>query len=343
MYPHRTGSEGEQYPTLSPSLRFNLSGQDGNESTNKQTVTESGKKYLLIVNPAASSGKTMKALPQLERLLQDRDVSFEFHFTNEPWHAVELVQTLGQAFDVVVSVGGDGTVNEIINGLPELKKPLGMIPIGTGNDFARSCNIPHDDLAEAVDILLRENVKYLDVGEINGRRFINALGMGFEGRSNDIGIVLSFIKGSARYLLAIAYTFFTYRRIPMKIILDDDLTLETDTFLISVGNGWNVGGGLRLTPQARLDDGYFDVSYIERISRWRILTNFYRLFNGTITELDEIQTFRAKTLSIESPISIPLHLDGEMLPGDRTRLLVTLHPHEQPVIGNWDHDPRDST
>ncbi len=301
---------------------------------------EQSKRYLLIVNPAGGSGRTMDALPEIERLLRAQSVTYEFHFTQEPLHAVELVKELAPQFDVIVSVGGDGTINEILNGLPDLDKPLGMIPIGTGNDFARSCLVPHDDLEKDVEILLNHDVRMVDVGEVNGRRFINVLGMGFEGRSNDIGRMLTFIKGAVKYLLAIVYTLITYRRIPMKITLDDDTTLETDTFLISVGNGWNVGGGLQLTPQARLDDGWFDVTYIEKISRWTIISNFHRLLNGTITDLEEVQTYRAKKLLVESPLSIPLHLDGEVLPGERRHLEISLHPQAQPVIGNWSADPR---
>ncbi|NOZ75531.1 MAG: hypothetical protein GXO90_09210, partial [FCB group bacterium] len=90
-----------------------------------------------------------------------------------------------------------------------------------------------------------------------------------------------------------------------------------------------------------LDDGVFDVSYIKKISRWTIIINFYRLLNGTITELEEVKTYRAKKIIIDSPRSIPLHLDGEVLPDERRHLEISIHPHAQPVIGNWDADPRD--
>jgi len=303
--------------------------------------TKNQKRYLLIVNPAGGSGRTMNALPEIEKLLRERGVEYAFHFTYEPLHAVELVKELASEFDVVVSVGGDGTINEILNGLPDFDLPLGMIPIGTGNDFARSCVVPYDDLEKAVEILLNHDVRNLDVGEVNGRRFINVLGMGFEGRSNDIGRVLTFIKGSFKYILAIAYTLVTYRRIPMTISINGEAPIKADTFLISVGNGWNVGGGLQLTPKARLDDGHFDISYIRKISRWRIIANFYRLLNGTIDELHEIQSFQATELVVDSPVSIPLHLDGEVLNDERKHLEIKLYPQEQPVIGNWSADPRE--
>lgn len=303
---------------------------------------KSSRRYLLIVNPVGGNGRTLKMLPQIEYYLRQRNIRYEFHFTQEPLHATDLVRDLAGDFDVVVSVGGDGTINEIINGLPDFNLPFGMIPIGTGNDFARSCLVPHDNIESAIEILLRHDVKQIDTGEVNGYRFINAFGVGFEGRTNDIGRKLMFIKGASRYILAIGYVFCTYRKIPMKVSFDEH-EFFTDTFLVSVGNGWNVGGGMQLTPKAKLDDGVFDICYIPHIARWRIVTNFHRLKNGTITTLDEIQTFQTDSLRIESSEPIPVHLDGEQLRGDRTHLDIRIHPTSQAVIGDWSADERFTT
>ncbi len=300
-------------------------------------MTKSNHRYLLIVNPAAGSGRTMKALPEIEHQFRQHKMNYEFHFTQEPVHATELVKELADGFDVVVAVGGDGTINEIINGLPEFKKPFGLIPIGTGNDFARSCCIPHDEIAKAVNILLADNRKQVDIGDVNGNRFINVLGMGFEGKASSNALKLSMLKGSFKYILAIAWTLVFYKRIPMKIQFND-LSLDEDTFLISVGNGWNVGGGLQLTPKALLDDGLFDICLVRDITRRKVIANFTRLTNGTIDILDEIEIYQTNQLTISSPEPIPLHLDGEQLAGDRTNLVIKLLPQMQQVIGNWD-DP----
>jgi len=296
-------------------------------------------KYLLIVNPAGGSGRTMTALPEIEKLMNDRNVDFEFHFTKEPYHATDIVSRKGKDFDVIVSVGGDGTINEIINGLPDINKPLGIIPIGTGNDFARSCCIPYDNIEEAINILLNNDVKKVDVGEVNGYRFINVMGMGFEGRSSEVGRALTFLKGPLKYLIAIGYTLFSYKRIPMKVQIDDIL-LEGDTFLVSVGNGWNVGGGLQLTPKAILDDGLFNICYVENISKIRIVSNFTRLYDGTISEIEEMNVYQGKKISIESTKQIPLHLDGEVLRGDCSKLEISIIPKAQKIIGNWVGDTR---
>lgn len=297
------------------------------------------KKYLLIVNPEAGSGKTMKVLPQIENILRAKKVDYEFHFTQEPMHATELVKEIGYKFDVLVSVGGDGTINEVLNGVPDFNIPFGMIPIGTGNDFARSCSIPYDSIEEAIQILLNNDVKNIDVGEVNGRKFVNVLGMGFEGQVNWNGRKIQFIRGSIRYIIAIAFTLFAFKRMPMKLTLGRK-KYEDDIYLVSIGNGWNVGGGLQLTPKAKLDDGVFDVCYVKHISKWRIITNFSKLMKGTIEELEEIEIYQAKTIKVESTADIPFHFDGEVFPEKTKKLNIKLHPQVQPIIGNWQGDKR---
>ncbi len=296
-------------------------------------------RYLLIVNPEAGSRRTMQALPQIDSIMRREQAEFEFHFTEKPGHATELVKEFGDRFDVIVSVGGDGTINEVLNGLPDLNKPLGMIPIGTGNDFARSCCIPHDSVEDAIRILLANDVKKVDIGEVNGRRFINVMGMGFEGRANEVGRKLGFITGALRYLLAIGYTFITYRRIPVRLTFGDTV-LDSDLFLTSIGNGWNVGGGLQLTPKAKLDDGLLDICYLEQISRLRIIAVFSRLYDGTIDTVREVANFQADEITIECKKHLPIHIDGEQMTLVDGKCTVKVHAGTQAVIGNWSADTR---
>ena len=299
-------------------------------------------RYLLIVNPEAGSRSTMKALPDIERLMRARHAEFEFHFTKERDHATELVREVGSEFDVIVSVGGDGTINEIVNGMPDLHKPMGIIPIGTGNDFARSCSLPIGDLEAAVDVLLAHDAKNIDVGEVNGRRFINVMGLGFEGRANDIGKMLPFLHGTPKYLIAIGGTYLTYRRMPLEIMFND-VVIDEKVFLLSIGNGWNVGGGLQLTPKAVLDDGLFDVGYLQNITRFRILQVFSKLYDGTIDTVPEVEMFQTKELSIRSDRPIPAHIDGESFYPVQKEFKVRLIPKAIEIIGNWSADTRFSS
>ena len=299
----------------------------------------SAHRSLLIVNPEAGSRSTMKALPDIERLLQARNTEFEFHFTKERGHATELVKQVGSGFDVIVSVGGDGTINEIINGMPDLNKPMGILPIGTGNDFARSCSIKIGDLEAAVETLMAHDVKKVDVGEVNGRRFINVMGLGFEGRANDIGKMLPFLHGTPKYLIAIGGTYLTYKRMPLTVKFNDHV-IDEKVFLLSIGNGWNVGGGLQLTPKAKLDDGVFDVGYLQNITRFRILQVFSKLYDGTIDTVPEVEMYQTKELTIESELPIPAHIDGESFDPVQKEFKVHIIPAAQEIIGNWSADHR---
>ena len=300
---------------------------------------KSDHRYLLIVNPEAGSRSTMKALPDIERLLRARNADYEFHFTKQRGHATELVKEIGSGFDVIVSVGGDGTINEIANGMPNIDKPLGIIPIGTGNDFARSCSFKIGDLESSIDVLLAHDVKDIDVGEVNGRRFVNVMGMGFEGRANDIGKILSFLRGTFKYLIAIGGTYLTYRRMPLEIKFND-IEINDKVFLVSIGNGWNVGGGLQLTPKAKLDDGLFDICFVENISRWRILKVFGKLYDCTANEVDEMQAYQTKELTVKSSLPIPAHIDGESFDPVQKEFNIKIIPGALKIIGNWSADSR---
>ena len=249
---------------------------------------------------------------------------------------------MGDRFDVIVSVGGDGTINEIINGMPELDMPLGIIPIGSGNDFARSCCIPHDSVSEAIRILIQGDARRLDVGSVNGRFFINAMGLGFEGQVNAVCQRLTKVRGALKYLAGIGIVFLTYRRVSINLT-STEFSSDGPVFLVSIGNGWNVGGGLQLTPHAQLDDGLLDICFIKAISRWRIISNFSRLTDGTIRDLPEIQYFRTNSLTIECSKPVPVHADGEQLSHLANKIEICLHPGAQSIIGNWIVDSRTSS
>ncbi len=296
-------------------------------------------RYLLIVNPEAGSRSTMKALPEIERLFRERKAEYEFHFTKDKGHATQLVKEVGSGFDVIVSVGGDGTINEIVNGMPELNKPMGIIPIGTGNDFARTCSIEIGNLEAAVDVLLAHEVKKIDIGEVDGRRFVNVLGLGFEGMANDYGAVLSFLKGTPKYLLAIGGAFLTYRRMPLRVKFND-MEMDEKVFLLSVGNGWNVGGGLQLTPKAVIDDGFFDICYVRNITRFRIIQAFTKLYDGTADQVPEVEMHQTKELEIMSDQFIRAHVDGESFDPKQKSFKISLIPKAQEIIGNWSADTR---
>ncbi len=297
------------------------------------------RRYLLIANPHGGGGKVSKVLSQVEAELDQRSIEYKTMQTEAPEHATDLARTFGKEYEVVVTVGGDGTINEVVCGLNGSNIPIGIIPVGTGNDFARTCFIPIGNANKAVDTLLAHDVKDCDVGLMNGKLFISVVGIGFEGATNTNLQKFKFLQGQLRILVGIIYTFSTYNNIPLRISVNGE-QIDGDAWMLCIGNGWNTGAGLQVTPRAKVDDGLLDLSFIKNISKFKVLRSFPKLFNGTIEEIDELESYRASEVVIESGVPIPAHIDGELLDPYPTRIEIKVLRGAQPVIGNWAADQR---
>ncbi|MEE9166237.1 MAG: diacylglycerol kinase family protein [Candidatus Neomarinimicrobiota bacterium] len=288
---------------------------------------------LIIANPGGGRGRTLKRMPHFTSLLDEANEDYQVRWTEAPKHATEIATEEMEKFDLVVAFGGDGTVNEIANGLIGSDTPLGIIPLGTGNDFARSCGIPLR-IEEAARLLVKGVRKEIDVGTVNGRFFTNVVGVGFDARVNRESLKTAWLKGTALFLWATLKTLAKYESIPMRIELDNEVIEET-TYLLCVGNGWSVGAGLKLTPDALLDDGTFDVCHVSDISSMKVVMNFPKLFNGNINDIDEVTSHRSRRIDIQSEVPFPVHIDGEIPDGETTDLHIEIIPKGLSVIGNW--------
>ena len=172
----------------------------------------------------------------------------------------EITKAAVNDYDFITAFGGDGTVNEVVNGLAGSETPLGVLPIGTGNDLARSCGIPLTP-EKAVDALINGTPRKIDLGTFNGRYFSNVVGIGFDGYSSKESRKITKLRGTLVYIWVVLKTLKKYSSIEMSIELDND-SIQGPTYLISVGNGWSVGGGMQLCPQAIIDDGEFNICHI---------------------------------------------------------------------------------
>lgn len=271
------------------------------------------KQILVIVNPAASRGGVIKALEKVRSLTREHKdyCSFDFMITENPEHATELTRSHASEHDVVAAFGGDGTVNEVVQGLVGSTTPLALIPFGTGNDFARSAGIPLN-LESAINLICRGTASPCDVGFVNGRYFINAVGIGFDGRTNYEAGQIRWLRGPLAILLAILRTMRYWKAVPMIVTVDNEVISGT-TYLVDIGNGSSVGGGLKLTPQARINDGILSVCHVGNISPMKIIMNFGRLKNGTVEEMQEVSIYYGSNITVESEMPMPVHVDGEVL------------------------------
>ncbi len=286
--------------------------------------------YYFIVNPASGRGKGLSIGRELEERLQYLDLDYQVVYTKAPGHAIRLAAKAVDSFECIVAVGGDGTLNEVVNGMAESKSKLGLLPVGSGNDFARAVSL-ETKLDRALNTLLRGQSRAVDLGKANGRYFHNGLGVGFDAHVVFTSLHVKRLRGNAIYLYSVLRTLLKYRPIPLHMSFNNQ-THTSDYFMVTVGNGTSLGGGFRLTPDAQLDDGLFDVCLIDNMPMPSILRNLLKVYSGKHKEDPRVTIIRSDRLKIHSDEPFAVHVDGEILGMKLTELHVEMIPKAMHVL-----------
>lgn len=294
---------------------------------------------LLIVNPISGRGFAGRALPEIEQKLKEQGVDYRLALTERPWHAAELAeQGARQGYEVVVAAGGDGTANEVLNGLMCARQAgyqntaMGILAIGTGNDFAYGMGIPSG--VEVGCRVLTENYRRrMDIGLLKGgdypqgRYFGNGVGVGFDAMTGFVAARIRRIRGLLLYLIAAIQTVFVYYHPPLIHLRYDDQELTQPSLMVSIMNGRRMGGGFLLAPDGDPADGLFDLCIASSASRLRIFQLIPYFIKGTQATQKEVQTARARTVRVTAlEGSLPVHCDGETVCYAGQALEVTLLP-----------------
>lgn len=272
------------------------------------------KNFFLIVNPIAGEGRALKKLPLIENVLRKQGVIFEsLVVRNEPLQDV-IKKALGKGYRNFVCVGGDGTLNLMIQHLVDIKDVnVAILPAGSGNDMARSLGFSSHLSEVEVMKLLNGNSRPVDIGICNGRYFCNSLGIGFDARvASDYNKSL-FMKGKSKYLFQIIKNILFYRSEVMEI---ENVFPLQKTFLISIGNGKTSGGGVPLTPEASLEDGLLDVCVIREMNIFQRARNLLKGLKGKHLSLPFVKYFKTVSLKIRTNVQMLAHMDGEIFMGD---------------------------
>lgn len=294
----------------------------------------------LIVNLTAGGGKPRPHLKKIFKYLKENGFNFEVSYTSHHGEAVELAQKAADnGAELIVSVGGDGTVNEIVNGIMKSKNdpPLGIIPLGWANDFIKSTNIP-SDIIEACKILIKGKTKKIDIGVINNQiYFANICGIGFDA---EVALLANQIKSkhpNLRILSAFVYVFATVKKLlspfgyhNVKIKFDEQ-EIHSKILFIAVGNGKFYGGRFKITPEAILDDGLLEVCLVEEMGRFKYLSIIPKAFKGTHSSVKGINFYRAKEVIIQSSETILAQVSGEVIEGQK-EFTITLLPKSLKLI-----------
>ena len=273
------------------------------------------KKWFFIVNSTAGRGKTGKKISKIVTSLNKHKFDYEIELTKAPKHAIQLAkEAVEKGFKNIISVGGDGTLNEVVNGVMLSGKAeevnVGIIPEGGGNDFANNFNLSKN-VEKAIKLLLAYNTKKIDVGKIEDRYFVNALGIGFDAKAARISNKIKYLNGLPRYLLAVIRAVVTLKPFEAEVKLDN-YAYNSHFLLIAIGNGKYTGGGFLLTPEAKIDDGFLDVCFIGKISRGRLLSLLPSAIKGKHLKEPEVDLKQSRTIEVVTKTPLPFYTDGEL-------------------------------
>jgi len=269
-----------------------------------------------IVNPVAGTGRAWAVWRRLvakhPRLEQDALV------TQEPNDAQRIVpKAVDKGYDAVVAVGGDGTLHEVLNGALESRRvpAIGVIPAGTGNDFARSISLPRDP-ERAYQACLSGRVEPIDVGLVNGRPYINVAGFGFDAAVADevIRRAASGRRGSGTipYLLAVFNQLRRFR--PRALSIETDGSVRSGRILLgAVGNGSTYGGGMRICPRAKVDDGTLDFCVVGDLGPLQTALNLAKVFTGSHLSHPKCLYQQASKIAVDGDPSVQVHADGQLM------------------------------
>jgi diacylglycerol kinase (ATP) len=299
----------------------------------------------IIYNPAAGKGSAGKMLPKVQALLQERGFDYDLVFTEGPGHAEDLSrQAAEEGRALVVAAGGDGTINETINGLMRAntngwgRPALGVLPIGRGNDFAFGAGIPHD-INQACDTLTAGQRSRIDIGQVtggnapNGRYFGNGIGLGFDTVVGFEAAKFTWLHGAASYLAGMVKAIFLYSHAPVYEVIFENTTIRQPFLMVSVMNGRRMGGAFMMAPQAHTDDGSFDLCLAGQVSQVRILPLALKFLSGSQYEHSAVSAARAQKISIRAiQGTIPAHADGETLCTEGLLLLIEIIPGALEVV-----------
>ncbi len=284
--------------------------------------------FHFVVNPAAGGGRAARAIPELQKAIQVRQLEARLHITDFAGQATQLVQEFPDLEPIIV-VGGDGTLHEVIRGLLDgrsrSERPIGLIPLGTGDDFARGVGIPLANINAALEIILRGRSKWFDAARIGNRSFLNGFGVGFDAQvARTVKTTPKGLPGSLRYLLAIFQELSALEPRPVQVFADDLLVHDAAALLVAVMNLKGYGGGLKINPNGNGADALLEIVIAKRFSKLGTIGILPLLAQGKHLGHPEVQVVQAKKIRLEWRDMMPAHVDGEMLEPARVFELVVL-------------------
>ncbi|WP_405100510.1 diacylglycerol/lipid kinase family protein [Oceanobacillus sp. FSL H7-0719] len=290
--------------------------------------------YVFIVNPHAGNGKANFIFEHLQKSTIFEQLNSKYYYSEYEGHAEEIAASLitEKNITVIIVIGGDGTIYEVMNGLGKTDIPIGFIPGGSGNDFARGVGIkgtPEEILQKVIDGKYIVNYWLGNYTRDNGktRYFVNSIGFGFDAQTAYAAnnspykrIFNQYKLGAGSYIIAILQILKSFKRMRVDVTLDGKKRTIEDCWLVSIGNHPYYGGGMKIMPNAKVQPEKFSVLIIHSMSKLKVLTLFMTVFTGKHVRLKGVELLEAKSLEIYSGVPIYTQVDGQTAKCTKTNI-----------------------
>lgn len=279
-------------------------------------------RVLFIVNPSAGKGKSRLIIPNIESICKESEIDYDIKYTTRPYEATKIAESgVENGYERIIAVGGDGTLNEVVNGIAESKVALGVIPAGSGNDFIKSINSSKNIDGIIRDSILGE-VRQIDLAKCNDRYFINVGSIGFDAEvAAKAKTTKKLLTGLLAYLTAAISTLFTFEGMNVKVEIDGKL-IEKKVLLVAVANAKYYGGGVLPAPKADIEDGFLDICFVEHVPKLRILYLLPKYIKGQHEDIKEVSFFKSKNVKFKSSNRISINVDGEIFEDNQVEFKI---------------------
>ena len=267
--------------------------------------------HVLIVNPSSGGGRGAKLLEEVEAGMSNRGLRFRTLVSESLEHGIEEALAAHEAGEIPVVMSGDGLIGQVGGALAERGAVMGILPGGRGNDLARVLEIP-GEVEGALDVLARGEEREIDVGEVNGRRFLGIASMGFDSEANRIANEARVIRGNLVYAYAALRALAAWNPAAFTVTVDGKVT-EFEGYAVAAANSRAFGGGMFIAPDAELADGRLDVVLTGRAGKIHFLTNLPKVFKGTHVNNDEVTVLRGFEVEVSADRDFAVYADGEHL------------------------------
>lgn len=284
-------------------------------------------KILAVINPSSSNGNTGKEWPQFEKIIRESGIELDIEYTKYPLHATEITRNaLKIGYNIIISVGGDGTMNEVLNGFFENEKQinknayLAIFSRGTGCDLVRTLGI-EKSVENIIKVLKNKKFISCDVGKCSfvdysgekvTRYFLNISDVGIGGETTyRVNKNSKALKGFLSFLIGTISTIAVYKNKKLDIVIDDKIIINEKINSIIVANGRYFGGGMHIAPLAKIDDGLFDIIVLGNFSKIEMILNFPKIYKETHMTHPKVKRYTGENIKISSSEKVMIELDGE--------------------------------